>query len=223
MAFSRNHVAVVGAVLGLTLAACSDDDSSDPTTPSIPAPPAGATAPVQPPPVTTTAEATTPPPSTIRVETTGSASPSTCVARGADEGGNRVRVPGLVDAQLGSREQTSTHATPRRRGRRCDDRTRRTTGASSQRSGDGRAQRSDRSRRPARSEDRRWKPFEFVGRAHTHEHFVTVCDVGNSNRVNAEPDGSIVYVGERRDASRPPLHRSLRLTAAGWRIARDMT
>jgi hypothetical protein len=51
---------------------------------------------------------------------------------------------------------------------------------------------------------------------------VTVCAVGNDSRVNVEPDGSIVYVGERGQLRAVRFTDPVRLTDDGWRIDRGV-
>ncbi len=183
MAFSRNHVAVVGAVLGLTLAACSDDDSSDPTTPSIPAPPSGGdragaahardhhcrshnTAAEHDP----SRNHWLGSPSTVSLDEADEGTksrPSTCawlddvnweLANDLDSGDSKHLRGTAIALPYATRRTTENGcARPRR---------------------DGRAQRPSRSRRPRRSGDHGRRRSTSLAIRLTREALVTVCEVG---------------------------------------------
>ena len=63
---------------------------------------------------------------------------------------------------------------------------------------------------------------ELVGRPPYRRRMVTVCVVGNDNRVNIEPDGSIIYVGTREGLRGGRFTDPVRRTANGWRIDRGV-
>jgi hypothetical protein len=62
--------------------------------------------------------------------------------------------------------------------------------------------------------------IRLVGAPPYERALVTVCVVGNDNRVNVEPDGAIVYVGERLGLRAVRFTDPVQLTNAGWRIDR---